>query len=151
MKKSQRATSSLTDRKPSTILARMRRVRLVSVLVFSVGFSLLFAVQANTQQQSPPSESAPPTLATAQARFDMASERIDREDLAGAEPLLREAADIQRRLAPGSVALARSLTLLGNVARARFDYNAAAPLLREAADILERLAPDTVDHAVSLN
>ena len=91
------------------------------------------------------------TLAAAKALFDTASVRLAREDLSGAEPLLKEAVEIQRSLAPDSIDLARSLTALGNVVRARFDLTAAAPLLREAVGILERLAPDTVDHAVSLN
>lgn len=91
------------------------------------------------------------TLVEAKALFDEASRRLDREDLTGAEPLLKQAVEIQRRLAPGSVALARSLTALGNVIRARSDFAGAAPLLREAVSILERLAPDSADFAVSLN
>jgi CHAT domain-containing protein/Tfp pilus assembly protein PilF len=91
------------------------------------------------------------TLVDAKALFDEASRRLDREDLTGAEPLLKEAVEIQRRLAPGSVDLARSLTALGNVMRARSDLAGAAPLLREAVSILERLAPDSADFAVSLN
>ena len=91
------------------------------------------------------------SLGRATTLFDQASNRIDAEDLAGAEPLLREAVEIQRKLAPASVALAKSLTSLGNVLRARSNFNEAAPLLREGTGILERLAPDTADLAVSLN
>jgi CHAT domain-containing protein/Tfp pilus assembly protein PilF len=83
--------------------------------------------------------------------FDQASVWIGRENLAAAEPLLRDAVDIQRRLAPDSVVLGRSLTALGNVIRARGDLGGAEPLLREGADILERLVPDTADFAVALN
>ena len=90
-------------------------------------------------------------LARARALFDQASTRIDAEDLAGAEPLLREAVEIQRKLAPGSIDLARSLSALGNVIRARFDLKSAEPLLREAVAILEPQAPDSTDFAVSLN
>ena len=93
----------------------------------------------------------PPGLGSAKALVDQASMQFDRENLAGAEPLLRDAVEIQRRLAPGSVVLARSLTSLGNVMRARDNFKAAAPLLREGADTLERLVPDTADFAVSLN
>ena len=89
--------------------------------------------------------------ARAKALFDQASTRIDAEDLTGAEPLLREAVEIQRKLAPGSIDLAKSLTSLGNVMRARFDLKGAEPLLREAVAILEPLAPDTADLAVALN
>ena len=49
-------------------------------------------------------------LAHAKALVDQASMHFNRENLAGAEPLLRDAVDIQRKLAPGSVVLARSLT-----------------------------------------
>ena len=51
-----------------------------------------------------------PGLGYAKALVDQASMQINRENLAGAEPLLRDAVEIQRRLAPGSVVLARSLT-----------------------------------------
>ena len=90
-------------------------------------------------------------LARAKALFDQASSRIDAEDLTAAEPLLRDAVAIQRKRAPGSVALAKSLSALGNVTRARFDLKTAEPLLREAVDMLGSLAPDTTDFAVSLN
>jgi CHAT domain-containing protein/Tfp pilus assembly protein PilF len=90
-------------------------------------------------------------LARARALFDEASSRIDAEDMAGAEPLLREAVEIQRKLAPGTIDLGKSLTALGNVIRARFDLKGAEPLLREAVAILEPLAPDTTDFAVALN
>ena len=92
-----------------------------------------------------------PGLDTAKGLFDQALAMINQEKLSDAEPLLRDAVDIQRRLAPDSVVLARSLSALGNLMRARGDLNGAAPLLREGADILGRLAPDTADFAVSLN
>ncbi len=90
-----------------------------------------------------------PGLGAAKALVDVASLYINRENLRGAEPLLREAVEIQRRLAPGSIVLARSLTSLGNVLRA--NPSEAEPLLREAAGILERQVPDTADFAVALN
>ena len=124
------------------------------VLVRMLAIVLLCVPVATAPQSSnieARQDSGGANLPRAKALYDRAATRIDAEDWAGAEPLLREAVEIQRKLAPGSIDLAKSMTSLGQVLRATSKVGEAAPLLRESVDILEHLAPDTVDLAISLN
>jgi CHAT domain-containing protein/Tfp pilus assembly protein PilF len=89
-------------------------------------------------------------LGTAKGLVDLGFVAIGRGDLAAAEPRIREAAELQRRLAPGSVVLARSLSNLGRLVE-RGDPDAAAPLYREAMELLERLLPNSDDHGNAVN
>ena len=103
------------------------------VLVRMLAFVLLCVPVATVPAGAviePKQDSDTAGLARARALFDQASAMVDREDLTGAEPPLREAVEIQRKFAPGSIDLAKSLTALGNVMRARFDLKGAEPLLR---------------------
>jgi tetratricopeptide (TPR) repeat protein len=62
-----------------------------------------------------------------------------------------KALDIQRRLAPGSLAVAATLSTLGNVSREQGELEAAAGYLREALDIQRKLAPRSLALAASLH
>src|SRR6185436_4524206 len=71
-------------------------------------------------------------------------------DLTEAEASHRRALEIQERLAPESLAFARTLRNLGDTLEARQDHAAAEGFYGRAVELGERLAPESVELASSL-
>jgi CHAT domain-containing protein/Tfp pilus assembly protein PilF len=74
-----------------------------------------------------------------------------RGDLATAWDYSTRALQINERIAPGSLSMAKSLSHLGIVASKRGDQEVAQDYFSRAFQIHERLAPDSLDIAASLN
>lgn len=73
-----------------------------------------------------------------------------RNDLAAAEDLLRQAYSIREKLAPASLDFASSVTDLGYLAGLRNDLAAAEERFSKALELQQRLAPESRDLATTL-
>jgi CHAT domain-containing protein/Tfp pilus assembly protein PilF len=88
---------------------------------------------------------------TAAADFNAAGAlEFDHEDLDKAEDYVGQGYEIRKRVAPGSIAVARSLANLSIIASERGNVTKAQEYGREVLEIEERLTPDTLEVAAIL-
>src|SRR5262252_2906507 len=89
-------------------------------------------------------------LTTAADFNAVGSLELDNEDLDKAEHYLDKGYEIRRRIAPGSIAVARSLANLSIIAIERGNVTKAEEYGREVVEIEEKLTPDTLEVAATL-
>src|SRR5215471_3829473 len=75
---------------------------------------------------------------------------LDHEDLDKAEDCFSRGYEIRKRVAPGSIAVARSLANLSIIASERGNVTKAEEYGREVVEIEEKLTPDTLEVAATL-